>query len=103
MKTKYERMSKDEQKELYVKYKKEKPELARKLERMLLFSKVGIGLAIFVFIYDVLIKQGLVNYCIDIFLFVFFILTLIKLNSTKKNLLNEFVLNTGKSKNKKKD
>ena len=51
MKTKYERLSKKEQKELFLEYKDEKEELAKKMTRSILITKIAVVLSIFMFLY----------------------------------------------------
>lgn len=101
MKNKYERMSKEEKKEVYKEYKLNKKEFSSKMEKMFILCYVGIGYAILMFIYDFFYKKSTVSYILDIVVFVFSIIALLKVVSIKKDLLNKFVLN--KDKERKKD
>jgi len=88
LKTKYERMSKKEKKEVYKEYKKEKCEFVKKMERMFLFCRLGIIYSVLMFLYDFFFGKSSIAYWLDIIVFVFCLLALIKVNSTKKNILN---------------
>jgi len=100
LKTKYERMTKSEKKDVYLEYKKEKPELFKKMKRMIVLIWIGIIYSLVMFIYDLLFKSVLA-YVLDIILLLFCIFALIKMLSTKKDLLNKFVLEKDKIKKKK--
>ena len=102
MKTMYERMSKKEKKDL--EYKSLKGELVKKMERMFTLCWFGIGYSIIAFFYDLYINQSKFLYWIDILIFVFCIIVIIKVYSTKKDLLNNYALEKmgyKKKKNKK--
>lgn len=101
MKSKYERMNKCEKKEVYKQYKLENSELCKKMERALLLGKILFVVIILMFIYDFLVSKSSFNYYIDIFLFIFNILFLIRVCSTKKKLLSDYVIK-GYKPNKKK-
>ena len=101
MKNKYERMNREEKKEVYNEYKLNKKEFASKMEKMFILCYVGIGYAILMFIYDFFYKQSTLGYILDIVVFVFSIFALLKVVSIKKDLLNKFVLN--KDNERKKD
>ncbi len=98
MKTFYERMSKNEKRELYKEYKIEKATFSKKMEKMFLLCYLGMGYALMVFIYDFFYKKSTVSYILDIIVFVFCLLALFKLISTKKDLLNNFALKKDKEK-----
>lgn len=100
MKTKYERMSREEKRKLYKEYKKEKSSFSKKMENMFLLCYIGMAYAVIVFIYDFFYKSSKVGYILDIVVFVFCLLALFKLISTKKELLNNFALKKDKE-NKK--
>ena len=100
MKNKYERMSKEEKKQVYNKYKLNKKEFANKMEKMFILCYVGIGYAILMFIYDYFYKKSTVGYILDIVVFAFSIVALLKVVSIKKDLLNKFVLNKDKVRKK---
>lgn len=103
MKTMYERMSCKEKKELYKEYKKDKSEFVKKMERMFLLCRVGIIYSIFMFLFDMFVNKSNVGYFIDIVIFVFCVIVLIKTYSTKKELLNNYALEKAgyKKKNKR--
>ncbi len=92
MKSKYERMSKKEKKDLYNSYKLEKKDIAKKMNNMFFICYFGIVYSILVFIYDFFYKHSRVNYILDIFIFVFSLVTLLKMYSVKKDLLNNYAL-----------
>ena len=96
MKTKYERMNKNEKRDVYNKFKVEKKDLYKKLKRMFILCSVGIGYSLLIFIYDFLFKNSKLNYILDIAIFVFCVFYLIKVINTKKELLNDFVLKNDK-------
>lgn len=98
MKTFYERMSREERRELYKEYKNEKASFSKKMEKMFLLCYLGIGYALVVFIYDFFYKRSTVGYILDIIVFVFCLLALFKLINTKKELLNNFALRKDKEK-----
>jgi len=100
MKTKYERMNKEEKNELYKNYKKEHPELIKKMERMFVLCIIGIICFVLIFLYDFFISKSLLNYLTDIIVLVFCIIALFKLNVTKKDILNKYALEKSK-KNKR--
>ncbi len=92
MKTKYERMSKEEKKELYNKYKVEKKELVKKMNNMFILVYVGIFYSLVAFIYDFFYKSSKVGYIMDIVIFVFCLLAFLKVFNIKKELLNNYAL-----------
>ena len=98
VKTFYERMSRESKKQLYKEYKKEKSSFSKKMEKMFLLCYLGLGYALLVFIYDFFYKRSTVSYILDIVVFVFCLLALFKLISTKKELLNNFALKKDKEK-----
>lgn len=101
MKTKYERMSRNEKKELYREYKKEKGVFASKMEKMFILCYAGIFYSLVVFIYDFFYKNSMPGYILDVVLFVFCLLALLKINLTKKELLNNYVLKKEREKKQK--
>ncbi len=96
MKTKYERMSRLEKKDLYKKYKKDKKEFVIKMERMFLLCYVGIGYSLIIFIYDFFFKKSKINYILDIIIFVFCLVAYLKIYNTKKELLNNYAIKNDK-------
>lgn len=98
MKMFYERMSKEEKRELYKEYKNEKVSFSKKMEKMFLLCYLGIGYALIVFIYDFFYKKSTIGYILDIVVFLFCLLALFKLISIKKELLNNFALKKDKEK-----
>lgn len=101
MKNKYERMSKEEKRELYNEYKNEKKVFVSKMEKMIILCYLGVGYGILMFIYDFFYKKNTLSYVLDIVVFVFCLLALFKVISIKKELLNKFALN--KDNNRKKE
>ena len=96
MKTKYERMTKEEKKRVYEIYKEEKVELAKKFRNMFLLSYVGLFYGFILFFYDLFISKSKLNYILDIIVFVFCLISLFVINKLKKDLLNKFVLENKK-------
>ena len=96
MKTKYERMSKDEKKHVYEIYKKEKVELAKKFRTMFILCVFGLVYGFSLFFYDFFIKKSMLNYILDIIVFVFCLISFYIINKIKKDLLNKFVLENKK-------
>ena len=92
MKTKYERMSREEKKEVINSFKIEKSELYRKFRNMNILCYIGIVYSFIVFFYDLLIKKSTINYILDIIIFVFSVLVLFKVKHIKKEMLNNYVL-----------
>lgn len=92
MKTRYERMSKEEKKELYNKYKVEKKDLAKKMNNMFIVIYVGIFYSLVAFIYDFFYKSSRINYILDIVIFIFCLLAFLKVFNIKKELLNNYAL-----------
>ena len=95
LKTKYERMTKEEKKKLYKEYKLEKKEIAKKMERMFLLVYIGIGYSLLMIVMDI-IKKSTLAYSLDIVLLVFCLVSLWRLIVVKKELLNKFILNKTK-------
>ena len=100
MKTKYERMSNEEKKNLYKEYKKEKEAFVKKMEKMFLLCYLGIGYGLLMFLYDYFIKKNTLSFILDIVVSIFCLLALLKIISTKKSLLNKYAIEKEK-KNKK--
>lgn len=96
MKTFYERMSREEKKNLYKEYKKEKGSFSKKMEKMFLLCYIGVIYSVVVFVYDFFFKKSTIGYLLDIIVFIFCLLALFKLISTKKELLNNFALKKDK-------
>lgn len=92
MKTKYERMNKNEKKKVLDSFKVEKKELYKKFRNMNILCYAGIFYSFIVFFYDLFIKKSTINYILDIIIFVFSILVLLKVISIKKEVLNNYVL-----------
>lgn len=100
MKTKYERLSKIERKELYLKYKSEKSNIALKMRNMFVLCYVGMIYSIIMFIYDFFYKHNKFSFILDIIILLFCIIILFKTFNTKKELLNNYLLKIDKE-NKK--
>lgn len=96
MKTKYERMSREEKKQVYEIYKKEKVELAKKFRTMFVLSNFGVIYGVVLFFYDIILKKSALNYILDIVVFLFCLISLFIVNKIKKDLLNKFVLENKK-------
>ena len=92
MKTKYERMSKEEKRKINEIFKKDKNNLYKKFRTMYMLIIIGVIYSVIVFIYDLLIKKSTFNYILDIIIFIFCLLVLIKINNTKKDILNNIAL-----------
>ena len=98
MKNKYDRMSKEDKKKVRDTFKKEKHSLYIKFVRMYVAIIVGISYSIGVFIYDCFIKKNTFNYILDLVVFVFCIMALIKVILMYKDRLNDTALKNKKSK-----
>lgn len=96
MKTKYERMSKTEKKKVFKAYKKEKPELAKKLKNMFILVYIGMIYGFSLFFYDLFISKSKLNYLLDIIVFLFCLVALLIINKIKTDLLNKFVIENKK-------
>ena len=96
MKTKYERMNKVEKKKVYLSYKEEKKELVKKMNRMFIICYIGTFYGFLSFFYDLLVMKSKLNYILDIVIFIFCLISILKLNNTKKELLNKYVLDNKK-------
>lgn len=92
MKTKFERMSREERKELYKKYKLEKSEFAKKMKNMFILCGVGIGFSVLMFIYDYFFRKSKINYILDIIIFIFCLIASFRIYCVKKELLNNYAL-----------
>ncbi len=92
MKTKYDRMSKSEKKELYNDFKKEKNVLVSKMNRFNIVLIIGIIYSILAFIYDFFMKKGTLLIVIDIIVFIFCIICFIRFYYIKKDLLNKYAI-----------
>lgn len=99
MKTFYERMSREEKKNLYKEYKKEKGSFSKKMENMFLLCYIGVIYSVVVFVYDFFFKKSTVGYVLDIIVFIFCLVALLKIHLIKKELLNNYAL---KNRNNKK-
>ncbi len=93
MKIKYDNLPKKTKKKVYEEYSKKNPDLSKKLNRLMIITIIGIAYGIFMFIYDLFSKNGTFSIVLDIIVFVFCILSIIKLFSIKKNLLEKFLKN----------
>ena len=92
MKNKYERMTKEEKKQIYKEYKEQKQELTKKMERMFLLCKIGIIYGIIAVLYDFFITKNNFMIILDGIILLFCIAMLIKMKNTKIDLLNDYVL-----------
>lgn len=92
MKTKYERMNKEDKKELYKKYRLAKSEFAKKMENMFLLCGVGIGFSVLMFVYDYFFRKTEINYILDIIIFIFCLIAYFRIYCVKKELLNNYAL-----------
>lgn len=92
MKTKYERLSKIEKKNLYNKYKIDKKNIVKKMNNMFVLCYFGIVYSVLMFIYDLFYKHSKFNYVLDIIVFVFCLIAIFKMYSVKRNLLNDYLL-----------
>lgn len=101
MKTKYDRMSKVEKKELFKEYKINNTVLVKKMNRMFLLCYLGLFYGIISFCYDCFYKGSTVAYILDIIVFIFCVIVLLRMISIKKRLLNKYALE--KDKLRKKD
>lgn len=100
MKTKYERLSKIEKKDLYLKYKNEKSNIALKMRNMFILCYIGIFYSLIMFVYDFFYKHNKFSFILDIIILLFCIIILFKTFNTKKELLNKYLLKIDKE-NKK--
>ena len=79
MKSKYERMTKKEKRELYLEYKKEKNVFAKKMEKMFWLCYAGIMYGAIMFIYDFFFKKSKVAFILDIVVLVFCVISVLKI------------------------
>ena len=96
MKTKYERMNKDEKKKVHEAFKNDKKDLAKKMNRMYILVYLGIIYGVFSFIYDLFISKSKLNYWLDIVVIVFCIIVYFILFNLKKRILNNYVIKNKK-------
>lgn len=101
MKTKYERLSKIEKKELYLKYKNEKPDIAMKMRNMFIVCCIGIIYSLAMFVYDFFYKHNKISFILDSIILLFCIIILFKTFNTKKELLNKYLLKLDEENKKK--
>ena len=101
MKTKYDRLSKNERKDLFNKYKCEKKDIVNKMNKMFILCYIGIIYSVCVFIYDLFYKHGRINYILDIIIFIFCLIAVFKMYSVKKNLLNDYLIKIDEETKKK--
>ena len=101
MKNKYQRLTKEERKQVYKEFKGQKKEFTKKMERMILLCKIGIAYSIIAILYDIIITKNYIMGILDGLILLFCIGMLIKTNNTKVDFLNSFVLS--KEKNTKKN
>lgn len=99
MKNKYERMTKEEKKEIYKEFKDKKSELVKKMERMLLICKIGIVYIIIAIIYDFLLFNT-ISLIFDGLILLLCIGMLIKTRNTKIELLNTYAIEKEKKSKK---
>ena len=100
MKNKYQRMTKEEQKQIYKEFKEQKEEFTKKMERMILFCKIGIIYAIIAILYDILITNNYILAIIDGVILLFCIFMLLRTNNIKIEFLNKFVIEKDKKRKK---
>ena len=96
MKTKYERMNKEENRKVYQELKQEKKDLVKKMNRMFILVYIGIIYGLGTFFYDFLVAKSKLNYWLDIIVFVFCLIVLLILFRLKKSLLNKYVIKNKK-------
>ena len=96
MKTKYERMNKEEKRKVYQEFKQEKKDLVKKMNRMFILVYIGIIYGLGTFFYDFLVAKSKLNYWLDIIVFVFCLIVLLILFRLKKSLLNKYVIKNKK-------
>lgn len=101
MKIYYDRLSKEDKKELLNKYKVDKKEMYKKMNNMFILCYVCIIVGIVVLIYDCFFNKNITNFVIDIIITIFGIVSLLKMNSYKRELLNKFALDNNFKKNSK--
>ena len=100
MKNKYQRMNKEQKKQLYNDFKELKPVFTKKMERMLLICKIGIIYSIVAILYDLLLTNNYVMTIIDGIILLFCIGMFIKTNNTKIDFLNDFAIKKDKENRK---
>ena len=100
MKNKYERMSKEEKKELINQYKIEKDVFYNKMKKMFILCYIGIIYGVGSFCYDFFYKNSKLAYVLDIIVLIFCLLALFKVSSIKNDLLNKFALKKDKERKK---
>lgn len=101
MKTKYQRLTKEEKKEAIAKYNEDESNKAfyKRLKRIRIVSIIGIVYALLSFVLDTIMKQGVWSFCIDSVLLIFCIVFLLKSHDILVKSINNFLIkNTKKSK-----
>ena len=93
MKTKYERMSKEEKKEIKLKFKKEKIELYKRFRTMHLLISLGFIYSAIALIFDCFIVKKGSNAIIDIALLMFCLFAHIAFDVRLKNLSGFCIVN----------
>lgn len=96
MKTKYDRMGKEEKKKVYNDFKKAKPIISKKMNRLLTIDIIGIFYSVIAFMYDFFNSKGLFNYIVDVIIFIFCLIVLLTVLKTKNNLLSKYVASNKK-------
>ena len=96
MKNKYQRMNKQEQKQLYNEYKQEKGEFVKKMERVLFICKIGFIIFIIAILYDLFLTKNYNMAIVDGVILLFCVFMFIRTNNVKINCLNDFAISKDK-------
>ena len=95
MKSKYERLSRREKKEVIKKYRKDNYTIYKKIKNYILLCYIGIIYSIIAFIYDFYMNK-IAGYVIDIVILILSLISLLKVISIKNKILNDYVLKNKK-------
>ncbi len=95
----YKRLEKEER--LKVKgdfLKSDNSLIYKKANKIFIISIIGLFIAVCAGLFDIVYKTGTINYVLDGLLFIFSLIFLIKMNSTKNIELNKYALDYKKNK-----
>lgn len=93
MKLYYKTLSKDKREDIKGKFLNSKESLIyKKANRIIIVCIIGIIFSIMTLTFDLLYKIGIINYILDLMLFVFCLIFLVVFNNIKMKEINKFAL-----------
>ncbi|MDD4187565.1 MAG: hypothetical protein PHX04_02205 [Bacilli bacterium] len=93
MKSKYQTLTKEEQLKVKEKFLKTNDSLVyQKANRVFTVALIGVVIAIISAVFDIVYKTGMLNYLIDIFLFVFSLTFVIIMRNVKLKEINNYII-----------